>query len=414
MNRRKHQWTWQRSALTAALLAAHAWGAAAQTPPARAGSLKQAYEAAWERQPEAQALAERRKAALAQQQAAQAWTPEPAALEVAAKTDRFQHNGGAREYTIGVAIPLWLPDERMRAGELAQAEATATQARSSAAQLRLAASVREAWWAWQRARIERDIATQQHGAAQRIASDVARRVRAGDLARSDQHQSDGAVATAELAQAQAEAAESAASLLLKGLTGLLPDAPPSPEAEPEAHQPLDRHAAVQDLDLRAQVAERTAALAAAQTRANPELTLGTTRDRGGFGEPYGPSIHIGLRIPLGGGPRHEGRIATARAEAAELHAQAAQEHARLQAELEAAQARADAAKRQVAAAERRARLASEARGFFDKSFRLGETDLPTRLRIEAEASEAERQAARARVELAASVSAWRQSLGWLP
>jgi len=51
---------------------------------------------------------------------------------------------------------------------------------------------------------------------------------------------------------------------------------------------------------------------------------------------------------------------------------------------------------------------------FDKSFRLGETDLPTRLRIEAEAVEAERQEARSRIELATAISAWRQSLGLLP
>jgi cobalt-zinc-cadmium efflux system outer membrane protein len=59
-------------------------------------------------------------------------------------------------------------------------------------------------------------------------------------------------------------------------------------------------------------------------------------------------------------------------------------------------------------------LAAESRGFFDKSFRLGETDLPTRLRIEAEAADAQRQQARAGIDLAAAVSAWRQALGLLP
>jgi cobalt-zinc-cadmium efflux system outer membrane protein len=83
-------------------------------------------------------------------------------------------------------------------------------------------------------------------------------------------------------------------------------------------------------------------------------------------------------------------------------------------ERDSAVARVDAARAQLAAAERRALLARETRGFFDKSFRLGETDLPTRLRIEAEATEAERQVARSRIELAAAISAWRQALGLLP
>ena len=93
---------------------------------------------------------------------------------------------------------------------------------------------------------------------------------------------------------------------------------------------------------------------------------------------------------------------------------AALERERLLAEREAAGARVDSARMQLAAAERRLELARESRGFFEKSFRLGETDLPTRLRIEAEAAEAERQAARARVELAAAISALRQILGLLP
>ena len=48
----------------------------------------------------------------------------------------------------------------------------------------------------------------------------------------------------------------------------------------------------------------------------------------------------------------------------------------------------------------RARLARENRGFYEKSFRLGESDLPTRLRIESEAFEAERALGRARIALA--------------
>jgi cobalt-zinc-cadmium efflux system outer membrane protein len=72
------------------------------------------------------------------------------------------------------------------------------------------------------------------------------------------------------------------------------------------------------------------------------------------------------------------------------------------------------ARSQLSAAELRARLAIENRSFFEKSFRLGETDLPTRLRIELEAFEAERQASRAQINLAQSISTYRQVLGLLP
>ena len=81
---------------------------------------------------------------------------------------------------------------------------------------------------------------------------------------------------------------------------------------------------------------------------------------------------------------------------------------------EGARARLDSAQAQMTAADKRAQLARELRGFFQKSFQMGETDLSTRLRIELEAMEADRQATRSHVELAAVVSTWRQALGLLP
>jgi cobalt-zinc-cadmium efflux system outer membrane protein len=119
-------------------------------------------------------------------------------------------------------------------------------------------------------------------------------------------------------------------------------------------------------------------------------------------------------VPFGAGPRNEARVATAQADAIEAQAQLTLERDRIQADQRSAAARIDAARAQLDAAQRRARLARESRGFFDKSFQLGESDLPTRLRIEAEAVEAERQEARSRIGLAAAISAWRQSLGLLP
>ena len=383
--------------------------------------LRQVFDAAWARQPEALALQARRDAARAQQKAASAWTPAPAVAELSNKTDRLNRNQGSRELEVGVAVPLWLPGERSRSAALADAENTAVESRTAAAQLRVAANVREAWWAWQRAQIEADSARAQLDNSQRIAADVALRAKAGDLARADQHQADGAVASAEASMAQAEAGLAAARQRLGALAGAAPAsstaaiASAEPEPEPGTALPEgETHAALQELKDRASVAERTAALTASQSRANPELVLATTRERGAYGEANQQSLTLGVRIPFGGGPRHDARSANARAEATEAQAQLALERQRLASERESARVRVESSRTQLAAAERRAQLARESRGFFDKSFRLGETDLPTRLRIEAEAAEAERQAARTRVELAAAISAWRQALGLLP
>lgn len=407
------------AALAAGALHAHAQVAPPETAPAQASafSLKQAFDAAWSRQPEALALPSRREAARAGQQAAQAWTPGPPALEARHKSDRLMRDDGARELEVGIAVPLWLPGEREGSGALADAEAASVESRAWAARLRLAASVREAWWSWQRAGIDVEIARAQLDSARRLASDVARRAQAGELARADRHQAEGAVAAAEAGVAHAEATAVAALQQVKALVGA-PAVPPLAtgaiaEAEP-APGDAQTHPGLAELQDRAAVAERGAALASAQPRAHPELTLSTTRERGAMGERYGQTLTLAVRIPFGAGPRHDAQVAAARAEAAEAQAQLDLDRARLQSERDAAVARVDAARAQLAAAERRATLARETRGFFEQSFRLGETDLPTRLRIEADASEAERQAARSRIELAAAISAWRQALGLLP
>ena len=426
--------------VAAASLMACTLGAQAQNPPMATGaaagavpgasiSLKQAFDAAWARQPEAQALSARRDAARASQQAAQAWTPEPVALEASGKSDRLNRNQGNREIEVGIAVPLWLPGERGRSRALAEAEGRAVESRANAAQLRVAAAVREAWWQWQFAGIDVDVARGQVGSARSIAADVSKRQQAGDLARSDRNQADGAVASAESSLAQAEAALAMARQQLQATTGLsfaaaLPTQPVAPgtaspistaEAEPPAHAPdPPLHAALAELQDQAALAQGAAALAAAQSRANPEVMLAVTRERGASAEPSLQTLTLGIRIPFGAGPRYNARVASALAERTEAEARLALERQRLLAERESAAARLAATRAQLAAAERRAQLAAETRGFFDKSFRLGESDLPTRLRIEAEAREAERQAARARIEVAAAISAQRQALGLLP
>jgi cobalt-zinc-cadmium efflux system outer membrane protein len=280
--------------------------------------------------------------------------------------------------------------------------------------------VRNAWWNWKRALGEQALARARLDNARHLAADVARRVKAGDLARSDQHQADGAAASAEMALAESDAALAAATQHLRALTGIEPGtnassaAEPQPAAAIEAPAPEASHPAITELRARAEAARSSADLAGVQTRANPELMLATTRERAAFGDAWDQSITLGVRIPFGSDSRHRAKQGLARAEAIEAEGQLRVERERVASDLEAARLRADAVRRQLAAAETRARLAGESRSFFDKSFRLGETDLPTRLRVELEASEAQRQAARARIDLGAAISDLRQALGLLP
>lgn len=410
---------------TAALLAlatTGTWGQVAAPAAAPVTTLRQAFDAAWARQPEARSHGARQKAALARRESASSWTAEPPSLELSGKTDQLNRDDGSREYEVGVAVPLWLPGERPAIGALADAELRANVSHTLAARLRTAAAVRAAYWDWQRARIDVAVARERLASARELTADVAKRVRAGDLARADGHQAEGALASAEASLAEAGNALATAAQQLRAQTGIAPAVPleGGVTSEPEPSLPvataaLDAgHPAMTELLDRAEVARRTVTLAAAQRRANPELSVAAMREREAASESWQQTVTLGLRIPFGADSRSRSKVAGANAEAIEAEAQLALERERLFAEVDAAKVHVEAAHAQVAAAERRARLARESREFFHKAFRLGETDLPTRLRIELEAAEAERQLARARVELAAAVSAQRQTMGLLP
>lgn len=402
------------------------------TPPrldsqATIRTLAQAVEAAWLRQPEQRALQLRRDAAQAQRRVAQALTPEPLAVEASTVTDRIARNKGAREYEIGVAVPLWLPGERSRAEALAEAEAGIVDARSAAARLRLAGLVREAWWALQFSQQDLLAARARLAGAQALAGDVSRRLRAGDLARADQNQAQSAIAAAQSDVAAQTAAVAQATQTLRALVGPGPAFEPLGAGEPEpggravtdraapAPQPDGSdHPALAELAAKALTARRSLALASTQRHGNPEFTVLTTRDRGATGEPYGQTVTFALRFPLGSADRYRTKTASAGADLAEAEAALEIERDRIAAESQGARERLVAARAVLEASTQRARLASETRGFFDKSFRAGETDLPTRLRVELEAVEAERQLARARIEVWHAVSSLRQALGLLP
>lgn len=383
-------------------------------PLAQAGTpLAAAFAQAWQRQPAAMAEGERLRAASAQSDAASRWTPAPASLELGWRSDRFNRNQGASELDVGVAVPLWLPGERSGAQALAAAAEDALTGRQAALRLQLAQAVREAWWQWQLSQNEAVLAQGRVASAQRLRDDVARRFQAGDLARADLNQAEGALALAQAAHAESLAATALARYRLESLTGV-PVGDESLVAEPEPPGASAEHPELRDLQGRGEVARRNADLARVQSRANPELTVATRRDRTASGDPQEQTWAIGVRIPFGGGPRHDARIALANAEAIEAATLLERERERLDKARELARLQVDAARALLAAAETRARVAGENRVFYDKSFRLGESDLPARLRIETEAVDAERALIRARIALAQGISQWRQSLGLLP
>lgn len=382
--------------------------------PARGETpLAKAFADAWQRQPATAALAERQRAVAARLGAASALTAAAPSLELGVRSDQFNRNRGALESDLGLVLPLWLPGERSGARAAAEAEDVALAGRAESLRLQLAQLVRDAWWGWQAQQNEVALAADRLGAARRLRDDVARRFAAGDLSRADLNQADGVLSQVRAQQAETEAAEALARYRMESLTGA-PAAAADGQSEALPAQVGEAHPLLREWQGRADLARRNAELARVQSRSNPELAVATRSDRAASGERADQTWALSLRIPFGDGPRHDARVATANAEAIEATVEFERLRERLGREAEASRRQVAAARQQLAATEERARLARENRGYYEKSFRLGETDLPARLRIEAEAFEAERALGRARIALGQGISQLRQSLGLLP
>lgn len=395
-----------RVALTLALALAGAREAGAQTVHA-------VFESAWSRQPAQRAQTERRNELDARLRAADGWTPEPGSISLSQRGDQPGSKLGRRESEVEFATPLWLPGQRGRQRAVVVAERDSYDASQQLARWRLAGEVREAWWQARLAQADAELAQQRAASLQALAADVARRVKAGELARVDANRAQAEQRSARIALGDADASAFRALQQYSALTGT-PDLPRLDEGAGVDEEGATRHPLRLFAYHQTTLARQRIAYVAATRRDAPELSLGVTRERTTVAEPYGSSVVLRLKVPFAGSARNDTRMATAQAERAEAESEAELGEARVAADIASARRELVQARAAQVLAQERAELARDSLQLLDRSFKLGELDLPSRLRAEAEHFEAERLLSRARLQAGRAVSTLNQALGTLP
>ncbi len=369
-------------------------------------TLREAIDAAWSLSPQARALASRQAELDARARAANSFLAGSPTVSLAHKAGRGSASG-AQETEAEISAPLWQP--RLRSATVSQVEAdrTALEAQIAGARLKLAAEARELAAVAALAQAQIELAARKVSETQAVAAD--RRVGAGESARVDSLRARSALSEAQAARAAADGALARTLASWRALTGL-----PQPALLDETPSPEGAHPLVQAADAQARAARSKLDVAVADRRDPMEVGVGLVRERPGGGAPSESAIKLSLRIPLGGDIRNGARIAAARAEldAAEAELDAARRV--VITEREAAIAELEAARRSERLASDRERFAREAQELIAKSYRLGETDLPTRLRADTERFEAELARARATIEARRALSKLNQANGSMP
>jgi outer membrane protein, heavy metal efflux system len=389
-------------AFLALLLAA---GLQAQPAP----TLREATEAAWSLTPQVRAARQRQIEFDARGRAAASFLAGAPSVTLSHRSDRIGSNGGLRETEAEWSAPLWWPGVRNATAVHVDRDRAAFDRQQHLSKLRVAGEVRDLAGLTALAEIELDVAARKVEEAKLLAADVGRRVKAGDSARVDQLQADSVVQQSVSALTQAKATLARLHAEWRALTGLqhmaaLGEAPADP----------GESAAVAAAQSTVRAAQAKLQLTSIDRRDPFEVALGVTRERATFGAGNDRSMTLSIRIPLGSESRNAALLAGARAEldAAQAEAEAVQRST--DAQRQAAAGELEAARQAEAATAQRASAAAEVQMLIAKSYRLGESDLPTRLRAEAERFEAERAHARALVETRRAISKLNQSYGILP
>lgn len=386
--------------------------ATAPVPAGPAASMRDAVEGAWLRSVPARTLEARQGEVDAALSTANAWVAGSPVLGLSQRANRWTDKGGKRESELSLAAPVWLPGQKSARKALAARSTEELAAQIRQARLAVAGEVRAS--AWHAAAAQESLAEQKDHLhhLEELAADVQRRIKAGELARTDGLLAQQEVLASQVAVALASTKASEALQRYRVLTGLsgLPRLDPEPlfdTAEP-VNARLD---AARASERRANAALQ---LAAATRSAPPSIGMSFRREQDDDLTRPNRSVGIALQIPLGSRARNRPVEALAQTQIATAAAEVAQAQASVDAEVTMAQEHLANVRIALEAATARAAALREHTSLIEKAFRQGERPLAEVLRSRVMSHEAHVAARQQRIALGQAHAQLNQVRGILP
>lgn len=376
-------------------------------------SLKVALDAAWARSVQArEAGALQRRAEAARSAAGSLWARSPA-LELGYRGDSGNTTSGRRESEVGLAWPLWLPGQQTARQNAADAQSQQAQEQARALRLRLAGELREQAWGLQLLQADLQQALAQAQTLQELAVDVERRVRAGDLARADAMVARAELLSASAQRAEALQRLAEGRARWQQLTGQALDPAPAEPPAPDTAALDETHPELALAQRRLASSRSQLAVVQHSRRDAPEVALSYRQEQGGAGSAQ-DSMAVKLRLPFGTQDRYRPLEAAALGELEVAETGELRLREQLGASLVSARLALRSAQERLAAERERAALLQERAGLLRRAFAAGELALPELLRALAAASQATAAWARQEAALGLAQARYQQALGWLP
>lgn len=378
-------------------------------------TLATAVEAAWSRAVASAEAAGISRQATAEKKASSALWAAPPSVELSHRNDRLQSNIGVRETEMALAVPIWLPGQKSAKQQAADSLSSLSQLSETEGKLRIAEVVRELHWQIAELQASQSLSKQQTSTFAAIASDVDKRVKAGDLARADALAAKGELLSAQAAQSQAETQLEATKRQWTALTGLAQTTDATfASAESPSPRQLAEHPELLRAEQQVDLARKRLDLVAKSNRSAPELITKFRQDIPGHGQGSAYSLGLAVRIPFGTDDRNAPLQAAALTELEVAQSKEQVLRAQLSARMESAKAAAEASQLQLQTEREKASLLNERAKLIRASFNAGETSLPELLRAAIAAAQADYSAARQEAAFGLARARLQQAYGQLP
>jgi len=330
------------------------------------------------------------------------------------QTDRVGSAKGFREWEGGTTLPLWWPGQRTAQRQAAEATLASAELLARARRLEVAGRVRELVWQLALAESRRTESRQALDSAQQLARSVERRVKAGDLPRSDRVLAESEVLSAEDAVAQAENRVQQALQAYRRYTGLQPPPATVPETVADVATLPGDHPR---LALLANAVQRTRSerqRVSSERHKGTSLWLGGRSTRDVTGNGYDSALGMELNVPLGSRVANAPALRQAEETLSTAITEQRQAVSDLQSQLDQTRLDYQRARAALERAQQSRTLADESLQFTQRAFQLGETDLVRLLQARRAAITAHQNLQLRRLEVGRSAARLNQALGVIP
>lgn len=375
--------------------------------------LSEVLEKAYARTPMQATLQSRDVMVSAKNRVANAMLPAAPALGVIHQNDAIGSGRGERDWQAELELPVWQPKQRDNRLKVADAMQSTTAASRQSLKLQVAGQLREALWNIAANDNNLSLAINKLQVAKKLQSDVEKRYRAGELARTDAMLAEQEVLRVEKEKVRAEAEVMHARHRYYLLTGLR-ELPASYEEKQSSLEDYSQSPVWLESQSKVGLAETERDLAQVESRENMRVLFNVRSSKGAFDTTNNDSVGVHVRVPFGS----EASAAPIRAAAEMVVGNALTEREATRLELEAAMHEAEhnlsVSRAELSIAAKQFEIARESLILAQKAFQLGETDLVSLLRVQAQTFEAERAFTTRQIQVQWDIARYNQTVGVLP